>query len=64
MKLLNAAKNFAKNEDGAALVEYVTIIALVVAAATVGLAALGTQVNGAFNSAATGLQASLAKASW
>ncbi len=64
MKLWNATKNFAKNEDGAALVEYVTIIALVVAAATAGLTALGTNINSAFTAAASGLQTSIGAASW
>ena len=64
MKLWNAAKNFAKNEDGAALVEYVTIIALVVAAATAGLGLLGSNLNGAFSTAANGLETSLSGAKW
>jgi Flp pilus assembly pilin Flp len=46
------------------LVEYVTIIALVVAAATAGLGLLGSNLNGAFSTAANGLETSLSGAKW
>ncbi len=64
MKLWNATKIFAKKEDGAVLIEYVTIIALLVAAAIGGLTIMGNNISTGFTTAATGLQTSLNKASW
>ncbi len=64
MKLWNATKIFAKKEDGAVLIEYVTIIAILVAAAVGGLTVMGNNIASGLSTAAAGLSTSLGNASW
>ena len=45
----NAIKRFVKNESGASLIEYALLCGLVALAAVVGMKALGTGINTAFN---------------
>jgi pilus assembly protein Flp/PilA len=47
---------FAKDESGATAIEYGLIAALVAVAAIVGMQALGTQLNGIFNTVAGQLE--------
>lgn len=45
-------RRYVKNENGASLVEYALLCALVAIAAIVGMRALGTGINQAFNNIA------------
>lgn len=47
---MNAFINFVRDEDGAALIEYGLIAALVAVAAIAGLTAIGGQLSTMFNS--------------
>lgn len=47
---MNAIMNFVRDEDGAALIEYGLIAALVAVAAIAGLTTVGNQLSGMFNS--------------
>lgn len=48
MKLVQFAKNFLREEDGAAAIEYGLIAALIAVAIIVGAIALGTSLNDLF----------------
>jgi Flp pilus assembly pilin Flp len=62
--LWNAVKKSAKDESGAVLVEYVAIIALMVAVAVGGLKLMGSDISGAFSTAATGFSTAINGATW
>lgn len=47
---MNAVMNFVRDEDGAALIEYGLIAALVAVAAIAGLTAVGNQLSAMFTS--------------
>jgi pilus assembly protein Flp/PilA len=64
MKLWNAVKRSAKDESGAVLIEYATVVALVVAAAIAGLTALGGDLNTSFSKIGSGLSNSISTATW
>jgi pilus assembly protein Flp/PilA len=51
-KLINVLKNFANDENGASMVEYGLMVALVAAACVTAVTALGTAITGKFNSVA------------
>ena len=46
--MINSLKNLLVNEDGATLVEYGLVVALIAAVAVVAVTALGTKVTGIF----------------
>jgi Flp pilus assembly pilin Flp len=64
VNLWNVVKKSAKDESGAVLVEYVAIIALMVAVAVGGLKLMGSDVSGAFSTTATNFQTAISAASW
>jgi len=64
VNLWNAVKKSAKDESGAVLVEYVAIIALMVAVAVGGLKIMGTDLSAAFNTTASGFNTAIANATW
>ncbi len=45
----NAVRNFVSNEDGAALVEYALLVALIAIICILGVTTLGTKINSKFN---------------
>ena len=49
MKLVQFARSFVRDEDGAAAIEYGLLAALIAIAIIVGAAALGTSLDGLFN---------------
>jgi pilus assembly protein Flp/PilA len=53
LKLMNCAKRFRKEEDGATAVEYAIMVALIAVVIIVGVTALGTGINTQFSSIAT-----------
>ncbi len=53
---LSAVTRFLRDEDGATLVEYVLLVALVAVVCAGAVALLGTSANSKLNSAATSLQ--------
>ena len=53
---LSAVLRFLRDEDGASLVEYALLIALIAVVCVAAVTLLGTNVNGKLNSAATSLQ--------
>jgi pilus assembly protein Flp/PilA len=57
MNLIQSAKNFARDEEGAAAIEYALIAALIAMAITVGATALGSGINAFFSKIATKLAA-------
>jgi Flp pilus assembly pilin Flp len=56
-KLLNKMQQFRKDEDGAAMVEYVAIMGLILGASLVILGTLGGQTTGIFSAVSTSLTA-------
>lgn len=46
--MMKSVRNFARDEDGAAMVEYALLIALVALVAIVGLGSMGTSLNTQF----------------
>ena len=56
--MLSTIKKFFRNEDGATLVEYALIIALVAIVALAGIKLLGSNSNNTLSSAATNIQTS------
>ena len=54
--LRSAALRFARDEDGATLVEYALLIALIAVVCIGAVTLIGTHVNTKLNSAATSLQ--------
>jgi pilus assembly protein Flp/PilA len=50
---MNRFKKFLKEEDGASLIEYVLLAALIGVAAILGMTAVGTQAEGTLQQAAT-----------
>ncbi len=53
--MLKSLKNLMINEDGATLVEYGLVVALIAAVAVVAVTALGTKVVGIFNNIKTAI---------
>ncbi len=53
--MLNTFKNMLRNEDGATMVEYGIMVALIAAACIVVITALGGQVKAAFSSVSNAL---------
>ena len=51
-KLIAAARDFARGEEGATMVEYGLMLAFVAAVVVAGATALGTAVNSQFNAIA------------
>jgi pilus assembly protein Flp/PilA len=64
VKLWNVVKKSAKDESGAVLIEYATVVALVVAAAIAGLSALGGDLNTSFSKIGSGLNSTIAAGNW
>jgi Flp pilus assembly pilin Flp len=54
-KLVNNVKRFWMNEDGAALVEYVVILGLILAVSAGTIATIGTDANSIFGSVANSM---------
>ncbi|MGI4788004.1 MAG: Flp family type IVb pilin [Janthinobacterium lividum] len=54
--LTHAAACFLRDEDGATLVEYVLLVALIAAVCVAAVSLLGTSANTRLNTAATSLQ--------
>lgn len=52
-KLKDAARSFLVEDEGATMVEYALIVAVIAIVALVGAKALGNAVNGRFNTTAT-----------
>ncbi len=52
----NAVRNFVSNEDGAALVEYALLVALIAIVCILGVTALGDKVNNKFTETTTELE--------
>ena len=48
-QLLNLIRNFIKDEEGATVVEYAVLVALIIAASVVIIGTLGTKINDLFN---------------
>jgi len=44
----NAVRNFVSNEDGAALVEYALLVALIAIICILGVPSIGTKINNKF----------------
>jgi pilus assembly protein Flp/PilA len=61
-KLLNKVRQFRKDEDGAALVEYVIILGLILAVSLVVLGSIGTNANLIFTAVNNALAAAAAAA--
>lgn len=57
--LLELFNRFRRNEEGAALAEYGLLVALIAVVCVVAVTALGSQVNIAFSTIASQLQAAL-----
>ena len=57
LKLYIKLQNLMAREDGQDLVEYALIVAMIALAATVGMKALGTDINAAFTNISTQLNA-------
>jgi pilus assembly protein Flp/PilA len=53
----SSLRRFGRKDDGASLVEYALLCALVAIAAIVGMSTLGTGINTAFNSIAASVTA-------
>jgi pilus assembly protein Flp/PilA len=64
VKLWNTVKKSAKDESGAVLIEYATVVALVAAAAIAELTALGGDLSTSFTKIGTGLSSSIGSATW
>jgi pilus assembly protein Flp/PilA len=56
-QLANLVRSFAREEDGATMVEYGVMIALIAAVCIVIITTLGTQVNTAFTTTSNALPA-------
>lgn len=54
-QLANLVRSFAKEEDGATMVEYGVMVALIAAVCIVIIGTLGTQVNTAFTTTSNAL---------
>ena len=61
-KLLNKVRQFRKDEDGAALVEYVIILGLILAVSLVVLGSIGTNANTIFTAVNNAMAAAAAAA--
>ena len=61
-KLLNKVRQFRKDEDGAALVEYVIILGLILAVSLVVLGSIGNNANLIFTAVNNALAAAAAAA--
>ena len=61
-KLLNKVQQFRKDEDGAALVEYVIILGLILAVSLVVLGSIGTNANTIFTAVNNAMAAAAAAA--
>ena len=61
-KLLNKVRQFRKDEDGAALVEYVIILGLILAVSLVVLGSIGNNANLIFTAVNNALAAAVAAA--
>jgi pilus assembly protein Flp/PilA len=55
VKFVAAAKNFVKGEEGATMVEYGLMLALIAIVAMAGAAAIGSSANSLFNKVASTL---------
>lgn len=53
--ILNQAKRFLRDEDGATMVEYALMLALIAVVCIVAVTSIGTGANGMFNKIATDL---------
>ena len=56
-KFLNTVKKFGKDEEGAALVEYVVLLGILLAASLVIMGTIGGQITGIFTAVSTALAA-------
>jgi pilus assembly protein Flp/PilA len=55
-KLMLVAKNFVKDEDGATMVEYGLMLALIAVVCIAAVTTIGTTLNGKFTAANTAMQ--------
>jgi pilus assembly protein Flp/PilA len=56
-KFLNQIQKFGKDEEGAALVEYVVLLGILLAASLVIIGTIGGQITGIFTAVSTALSA-------